>query len=87
VVFNTNNTGHHVIHDILLKVVFNTNKTVRHVIQDNWHIVESDIQHQWWPVLLVLNTTSNNMSGITYNMMASFIGAECHFQQYVSYPV
>ena len=33
VVFNTNNTGHHVIHDMLLKVVFNTNKTVYHVIR------------------------------------------------------
>jgi hypothetical protein len=27
----------------------------------------------WWPVLLVLNDTFNNMSGITYNMVTSFI--------------
>jgi hypothetical protein len=33
----------------------------------------------------VLNTTSNNMSGMTYNMMTSFIGVECHFQQHVMY--
>jgi hypothetical protein len=35
----------------------------------------------WWPVLLVLNTTSNNVSSITYNMVTSFIGVERHFQQ------
>jgi hypothetical protein len=33
----------------------------------------------------VLNATFNNMSGITYNMVASFIGVERHFQQYVMY--
>jgi hypothetical protein len=29
----------------------------------------------------------NNVSGITYNMVASFIGVEHHFQQYVRYNV
>ena len=28
----------------------------------------------WWPVLLVFNDTFNNVSGITYNMVTSFIG-------------
>jgi hypothetical protein len=46
VVFNTNNTGHHVIHDMLLKVVFNTNKTGRHVIRYTWHIVQSGVKHK-----------------------------------------
>jgi hypothetical protein len=27
----------------------------------------------WWPVLLVFNDTFNNVSGITYNMVISFI--------------
>jgi hypothetical protein len=36
----------YIIPDILLEVVFNTNNTGRHVIQDNWHIVESGVQHQ-----------------------------------------
>jgi hypothetical protein len=33
----------------------------------------------------VFSDTFNNMSDITYNMVASFIGVEHHFQQYVSY--
>jgi hypothetical protein len=37
--------------------------------------------------VVVLNTISNNVSGITYNMVSSFIGVEHHFQQYVSYNV
>jgi hypothetical protein len=28
----------------------------------------------WWPVLLVFNDTFNNVSGIAYNMVTSFIG-------------
>ena len=40
-----------------------------------------------WPVLLVLNTTFNNMSCKTYNMAASFIGVEPHIQQYIRYNV
>jgi hypothetical protein len=31
--------------------------------------------------------TFNNMSVIMYNLVASFIGVERHFQQYVSYNV
>jgi hypothetical protein len=46
VVFNTNNTGHHIIHDMLLKVVFNTNKDVHYVIGYTWHIVESGTKHK-----------------------------------------
>ena len=33
----------------------------------------------------MLNATFNNMSGITHNMVASFIGVEHHFQQHVMY--
>jgi hypothetical protein len=53
----------YVIPDTLLKVVLNTNKTGHHVLRYTWHIVE-----------LVFNTTFNNVSGITYNMVTSFIG-------------
>jgi hypothetical protein len=63
---NTNKTGHHVIPDTLLKVVLNTNKPGHHVNN------VSGIT--WWPVLLVFNETFNNVSGITYNMVTSFIG-------------
>jgi hypothetical protein len=28
----------------------------------------------WWSVLLVLNAIFNNMSGITFNLVVSFIG-------------
>jgi hypothetical protein len=35
--------------------------------------------------LLKVNATFNNMSGITYNMVTSFIGVENHFQQCVMY--
>jgi hypothetical protein len=59
------------IPDTLLKVSLNTNKTGHHVIPYTWHIVESVIKQ---PVLLVLNDTFNNVSGITYNMVTSFIG-------------
>jgi hypothetical protein len=62
---NTNKTGHHVIPDTVLKVSLNTNKTGHHVIRYNWYIVES---------VLVFNDTFNNVSGITYNMVTSFIG-------------
>jgi hypothetical protein len=57
---NTNKTGHHVIlyTDTLLKVSLNNNKTGHHVRT----------------VLLVFNDTVNNVSGIAYNMLASFIG-------------
>jgi hypothetical protein len=48
---NTNKTGHHVIPETLLKVVLNTNKTGHQTL---------------WPVLLVFNTTFNNVSGITW---------------------
>jgi hypothetical protein len=57
------------MHDTLLEVVFNTNNTGHHVIRYN--------------VLLVLNATFNNVSGITYNMVASLIAVECHFEQCV----
>ena len=33
----------------------------------------------------MFNATFNNMSGITYNMVTSFIGVENHFQQCVMY--
>ena len=36
-----------IITDTLLKVALNTNKTGHHVIHHNWHIVESDIKHQY----------------------------------------
>jgi hypothetical protein len=66
--------------DILLEVVFNTKNTGHHVIPlYARHIIGGGVQH--------LNTTSNNVSGITYNMVTSFIGVEHHFQQYVSYNV
>jgi hypothetical protein len=29
----------------------------------------------WWPVLLVFNVTFNNVTGIKYYMVTSFIGA------------
>jgi hypothetical protein len=32
------------------------------------------LRRTWWPVLLVFNNTFNNVSGITYNMVTSFIG-------------
>jgi hypothetical protein len=32
------------------------------------------LRRTWWPVLLVFNNTFNNVSGITYDMLASFIG-------------
>jgi hypothetical protein len=60
----------YVIPDTLLKVSLNTNKTGHHVIRYTWHIVE----WTWWLVLLVFNNTFNNVSGITYDMLASFIG-------------
>jgi hypothetical protein len=62
----------YVIPAALLKVSLNTNKTGHRVIplRYPWHIVESVIK----PVLLVLNDTFNNVSGIMYNMVTSFIG-------------
>jgi hypothetical protein len=65
--FNTNKTGHHVLYYTwhLLKVSLNTNKTGQHDLRYNWHIVESGIQPQY---------TFNNVSGITLNMVTSFIG-------------
>jgi hypothetical protein len=55
-----------------------------------WYNVEHGDQFYWclttlstmclvqrmtcWPVLLVFNDTFNNVSGITYNMVTSFIG-------------
>jgi hypothetical protein len=59
----------YVIHDTLLKVSLNTNKTGHHVLPFN---NVSGIT--WWPVLLVFNDTFNNVSGIAYNMVTSFIG-------------
>jgi hypothetical protein len=50
------------IADILLKVAFNTNKTGHQVLRYIWHIIESVVD------------TFNNVSGITYNMVTSFIG-------------
>jgi hypothetical protein len=67
----------YVITDTLLKVVFNTNKTGHRQL----------FCITWRPVLLVLNTTFNNMSVILYNMATSIIGVEHHLQQYVRYNV
>jgi hypothetical protein len=53
------------IPDTWLKVTLNTNKTDQHVIRYTG----------WWPVLLVFNATFNNVTGIKYNMVTSFIGA------------
>jgi hypothetical protein len=61
----------YVITDTLLKLALNTNKTGHHVV--------------CYTVLLVLNATFNNMSCITYNMVASCIGVERHVQQQVMY--
>jgi hypothetical protein len=61
----------YVIPNTLLKVSLNTNKTGHLVIRYTWHIVESVVKHQ---VLLVFNDTFNNVSGITYNMVTTFIG-------------
>jgi hypothetical protein len=58
----------YLIPDTLLKVSFNTNKTGHHVLHYIWHNIESVV------VLLVFNNTFNNVSGITYNMVTSFIG-------------
>ena len=33
----------------------------------------------------MFSATFNNMSGITYNIVTSFIGVEHHFQQHVMY--
>jgi hypothetical protein len=33
------------------------------------------------------NATFNNVSGITYNNLVSFIGVEHYFQQYVMYNI
>jgi hypothetical protein len=54
----------YVVPDILLKVSFNTNKIGHHVLRYTSHIV-----------LLVFNATFNNVTGIKYNMVTSFIGA------------
>jgi hypothetical protein len=54
----------YVIRDTLLKVSLNTNKTGHHVLRYTWHIVESVVKHD----------TFNNVSGIAYNMVTSFIG-------------
>jgi hypothetical protein len=50
----------YVIPDILLKVSLNTNKTGHHVLRYSWQ--------------LVFNDTFNNVLGIAYNMVTSFIG-------------
>jgi hypothetical protein len=62
----------YVIPDTLLKVVLNTNKTGHSVLRYTWHIVEKRIT--WWQILLVLNDTFNNVSGIAYNTVTIFIG-------------
>jgi hypothetical protein len=62
----------YVIPNTLLKVLLNTNKTGHHVIRYTWHIG--------------LTTLFNNVSGITYDMLASFIGINTN-QQYFSYDV
>jgi hypothetical protein len=62
----------YVIPDTLLKVSLNTNKTGHHILRYTWQIVESVVKHR--PVLLVFNNTFNNVSGIAYNMVTSFIG-------------
>jgi hypothetical protein len=55
----------YVIPDTLLKVALNTNKTGHHVLRYSWPIVES---------VVMFNDTFNNVSGIAYNMVTSFIG-------------
>jgi hypothetical protein len=64
----------YVIPDTLLKVSLNTNKTGHHVIRYTWHIVESVVKHQqnWSPCYTIY--PFNNVSGITYDMLANFIG-------------
>jgi hypothetical protein len=42
--------------------------------------VSLNTNNTWWPLVLVLNTTSNNMSVITYNMVTSIFGVEHHLQ-------
>jgi uncharacterized surface protein with fasciclin (FAS1) repeats len=73
-----NDTFNNVSADTLLKVLLNTNKTGQHDLRYNWHIVESGIQPQqnWSPssTLYLTYYTFNNVSGITYDMLASFIG-------------
>jgi hypothetical protein len=58
----------YVIPDALLKVSLNTNKTGDHVLRNVSYSVEHVGQFYW------CLTTFNNVSGITYNMLASFIG-------------
>jgi hypothetical protein len=64
----------------------NTNKTGHHVIPDtllkvslNTNKTGQHVIRYTWPF--------NNVSVITNNMVTSFIGVECHFQQNVSYSV
>jgi hypothetical protein len=59
----------YVIPDTLLKVSLSTNKTGHHVLCYTCHIVESVVKDQFG-----FNDTFNNVSGITYDMLASFNG-------------
>jgi hypothetical protein len=75
----------YVIADTLLKVALNTNRTGQHVLR-----YEHGDQFYWClttlsticqvlritlsPVLFVFKDTFNNVSGIMYNMVTSFIG-------------
>jgi hypothetical protein len=70
---NTNKTVRHIIHHSwnIVDSGVNTNKNGHHVLHYTWHIVESVVKR---PVLLVFNDTVNSVSGITYNMVTSFIG-------------
>jgi hypothetical protein len=78
----------YVIHDTLLKVgstAINLTTKLYNVRYTSHSTICQLSCITWWPVLLVLNTTSNNVSGITYNMVTSIIGVEHHFQQHVIY--
>jgi hypothetical protein len=57
-------TMFYIIPDILLKVSLNTNKTGHHVVRYIKLVT----------MLYVIPDTFNNVSGITYNMVTSFIG-------------
>jgi hypothetical protein len=59
----------YVILDTLLEVVFNTNNTGHHAIHDMLLKVVFNTNKAGHSVLLVFNTTFNNMSVVTYNMV------------------
>jgi hypothetical protein len=58
----------------LLKELLSANKTGHHVIPDTLLKVLLNANKTGHHVLLVFNDTFNNVSGITYSMVTSFIG-------------